>query len=91
MQDEWFEVLLPSLQLVPTAALPASHRDRAERMLGRLHLGNHETVVRQREAWYRRYTAGRISLDVLAEFAPLVARAVVKRQAAAEDARPSHG
>lgn len=88
--DDWFEILLPSLQLVATDVIPPAFRERAERMLTRLHLGDDERVVRQRRAWYRYFTEGRISLDMLAEFAPLVARAVVKQQAAAQNAGSSH-
>lgn len=77
--DDWFEILLPSLELVLTAAVPDAARPRAERILTRLHLGHDERVIRQRRSWYRRYTAGKISLEVLAEFAPLIARAAAKQ------------
>jgi hypothetical protein len=75
----WFELLLPSLQLVITERVPAAWRERAERMLARLHLGHDERVVRQRREWYRMYQTGQLTLDGLAEKAPLIAAAVRKQ------------
>ncbi len=78
VQDDWFEVLLPSLELVATAALPPALSAQAATMLKRL--GNDERVMRQRRAWHKRYERRQITLEVLAEFAPLLARAVEKQQ-----------
>ena len=78
--NEWFEVLLPSMQLVLTAQVPSAARERAQRMLDRLHLGHDERVVRQRRAWYELYQAG-LSLAELAKKAPLIA-AAIRRQLA---------
>jgi hypothetical protein len=80
--DDWFEILLPSLELVATDAVPPLFRERAKLMLDRLHLAKDVRVMRQRRAWYRRFTAGKMSLELLHELAPLIARAVVKQQAA---------
>lgn len=55
VEDGWFELILPSLQLVVTDRVPAAWRQRAQRMLDRLHLGHDERVVRQRRGWYRMY------------------------------------
>lgn len=74
--DGWFEILLPSLQLVMTDKVPAGHRERARRTLERLHLGHDERIIRQRRAWYERYCEQKLTLDGLREFAPLIARAV---------------
>ncbi len=82
VEDDWFEVLLPSLELVATAALPSAFATQAKTMLKRL--GNDERVMRQRRAWHKRYQLQQISLDVLAEFAPLIARAVEKQQGKAK-------
>ncbi len=76
VEDGWFEILLPSLQLVLTDAVPPEQRARAERTLARLHLRDDERVLRQRQAWYRLYQEGRLTLDGLREMAPLIARAV---------------
>jgi len=80
VQDGWFEVLLPSLQLVLTAAVPPDERTRAEYTLTRLHLRDDERVIRQRREWYRMYQDGELTLDGLEKKAPLIARAVRKQQ-----------
>lgn len=74
--DGWFEILLPSLQLVVTHAVPAAHRELAEYTLERLHLRDDERVLRQRRAWYRMYQEGELTLEGLRRRAPLIARAV---------------
>ena len=74
--DGWFEIILPSLQLVVSDAVPDEQRDRAEFVLTRLHLRDDERVVRQRREWYRMFQEGEISLDGLRGKAPLIARAV---------------
>ncbi len=74
--DDWFEILLPSLQLVLTESVPWEDRARAEHTLRRLHLQDDERVIRQRAEWYRMYREGEISLEGLRRKAPLLARAV---------------
>jgi hypothetical protein len=76
VRDDWFQVLLPSLQLVLTDKVPDKIRALAEFTLERLGLRDHETVVRYRREWFRMYQEGRLNLDGLREVAPLVARAV---------------
>lgn len=78
VEDGWFEIILPSLQLVVTDAIPAEERERAEFTLKRLHLCNGEQVIRQRQVWFGLYQEGKITLEVLEKFAPLIARAVRK-------------
>jgi hypothetical protein len=80
VEHGWFELLLPSLQLVVTDRVPTAWRERAERMLVRLHLGHDERVVRQRREWYRMYQEGELTLDGLARKAPLIAAAVRKQE-----------
>jgi hypothetical protein len=81
VEDSWFEILLPSLQLVLTDAVPSDKRAQAERMLTRLHLGHDERVMKQRREWYRMYMEGEIpTLDALAKKAPLIARAIAKQR-----------
>ncbi|WP_437898821.1 hypothetical protein [Sorangium sp. So ce124] len=84
--DGWFEVILPSCQMVLTDRCPPEFRDRAQTMLKRLKLGDGESVVDFRQQWYRMYCEGKLSLEGLAHWAPLLARAVRKQreQAAAE-------
>lgn len=72
----WFRIILPSLQLVATDQVPEEMRERATRMLGRLHLGHDERVIRQRRAWYALYQEGKLTLEGLRQMAPLIASAV---------------
>ena len=78
--DDWFEILLPSLQLVLSDAVPEEHRARAAYTLERLHLRDDERVIRQRRAWYRMYQEHQLTLAGLRMKAPLIARAVEKQQ-----------
>ena len=81
VMDGWFEVILPSLQLVLTDKVPEELRARAEHMLVRLHLGHDERVIRQRRGWLKMYEEGKLTLDGLADVAPLIADAVRRRGA----------
>lgn len=72
----WFEILLPSLQMRITDAVPAEYRAKAEYTLKRLKLGNGEKVVRWRQSWYSLYQAGELTLEGLRRVAPLIAVAV---------------
>ena len=78
VRDGWFELLLPSCQLVLTPACPPKYRQRARVMLEKLGLGHDEDVVRYRRQWLEQYEEGRLNLKGLEEFAPLLARAVRK-------------
>lgn len=80
--DDWFEILLPSLQLVLTDAVPPHERQKAEFTLQRLHLRDDERVIRQRQAWYQLYLEGNITLQGLEKKASLIARAIRKQQQA---------
>jgi hypothetical protein len=81
VEDDWFEIILPSLQLVLTDAVPPQHRDRAELTLKRLHLRDGEQVIELRQELYQRYQEGKLPLPLLREWAPLIARAVEKQMA----------
>lgn len=80
--DGWFEIILPSLQLVLTNQVPPEHREIAESTLKRLHLRDDERVIRSRLEWYRMYQEGELNLEGLRRKAPLIARAVDKQLAA---------
>ena len=82
VKDGWFEILLPSLQLVATHAVPQELRAMAEFTLERLRLRDDERVIRQRREWYRMYETGELSLDGLGLKAPLIARAVERQRQA---------
>jgi len=76
----WFEVLLPSLQMVVTSTVPRNVRAKAEFTLRRLKLCDGERVIRWRQRWYELYRRGHIDIDGLAQVAPLLAEAVRKSQ-----------
>lgn len=78
--EDWFEILLPSLQLVATKTIPTKYRKRAQTMLTRLGLRDDERILRQRREWYRLYQEKKLTLDGLRELAPLIATAVEKQQ-----------
>jgi hypothetical protein len=79
IEDDWFEILLPSLQLVATKRVPPSMRARVQSCLEKLPIRDDERVVRQRRAWLHEYDQGLISLEALRAYAPLIATAVEKR------------
>lgn len=76
VQDGWFRILLPSLQLVVTEQIPTELRSRAEETLRKLHLVDDERVIRQRRQWLAMWESGSLSLDGLRSMAPLIAEAV---------------
>ena len=76
IEDGWFELLLPSLQLRVSNAVPEEFRERAEYVLVRLHLRDDERVMRQRREWYRMYQCGEITKSGLERKAPLIAAAI---------------
>lgn len=76
VQDGWFEVLLPSLQLVVSESIPEEKRDLAAFAIKRLHLRDDERVMKQRREWYRMYQDGELTLDGLRKKAPLIALAI---------------
>jgi hypothetical protein len=83
VEDDWFEILLPSLQLVLTSAIPAEPADlrtRAEFTLKQLQLQNGDWIIEERQNYYDAYKSGEITLSKLEKDAPLIARAVKKQQ-----------
>lgn len=83
VQDGWFEIVLPSLQLVLSDSIPAAYRQRAENTLKWLHLRDDERIMRQRRSWYELYQGG-LPIERLREKAPLIAAAIDKQSAAAQ-------
>jgi hypothetical protein len=79
IEHGWFEVLLPSLQLVLTDKVPPAMRPRAEATLKVLPLSHDERVLKQRRGWYEMYRARKLSLEGLRDVAPLIAAAVEKQ------------
>lgn len=79
VEDGWFEILLPSMQLVLSETIPHESRSLAEYTLTELHLRDDERVIRQREMWYSMYRDDRLSIEGLDQMAPLIARAIRKQ------------
>ncbi|MBX3176909.1 MAG: hypothetical protein KF886_06105 [Candidatus Hydrogenedentes bacterium] len=79
LKDEWFELLLPSLQVIVTDRVPSELKARAEFTLLRLGLRDDERVIRLRRAWLELYEQGDLTIHGLEKMAPLIARAVRKR------------
>lgn len=77
IQDGWFEVILPSLQLIATDKLPAQLKEKAHFTLEKLRLREGTKVVRCRRRWYESFKNG-MPMSELEKFAPLVAKAVKK-------------
>jgi hypothetical protein len=76
VQDNWFEILLPSLQLVLTSSVPITQKKLAEFTIKRLGLRDSEVVVRYRKKFFDLYCDHKLDIDGLEELAPLVAAAV---------------
>jgi hypothetical protein len=76
VQDDWFEIILPSLQLRMTDRVPARLRARAAYTLSRLGLDHDERIVAYRAQWYCMYHCAGLTLEGLARAAPLIARAI---------------
>lgn len=73
----WFEVLLPSMELVARFDLiPVERHALVRATLAALPLVHDERVVRQRREWYALYLGEEINLVGLRRLAPLIASAV---------------
>ena len=87
VSEGWFEIQLPSLQMIVTTAVPQSLRDKAEFTLKALKLRDDERVIRWRQSWYDFYLSGDLNLEGLRKVAPLIAAAVDKQAQAIKSPR----
>lgn len=87
VKDDWFEILLPSLQLVLTQKVPKTKRKLAEFTIEKLGLQDSEMVVRYRQVWFQLYQNRKLTSEGLKEVAPGIARAVERDLAAGKDWR----
>lgn len=76
IEDDWFELLLPSLELVSTDRVPPQEAARVGAALR--WLGADARVLRTRQGWWDLYHTGELSLAGLDRRAPLIARALRK-------------
>src|SRR5208283_5268649 len=82
VQPGWFEVLLPSMQLVRTALVPAHLQAKADFTLQRLKLVSGPKVRRNRQRYYEDYKNQKLTPTGLRDYAPLVAEVVARWEAA---------
>ena len=85
VQEGWFAVSLPGLQLCVTECCPAEFRKRALFTIKRLGLEQDERVLRQRRHWLAEYEETN-DLSILEHNAPLLAAAVRKKDAQGDSA-----
>lgn len=76
VKDEWFEMSLPSLQLLLTDKVPKGRKKIAELTMEKLGLRDDEVIVRYRRGWFELYQDRHLDLEGLSRRAPLIARAV---------------
>lgn len=85
--EGWFEVLLPSMQLRITDAVPDHLRQKARDTIRQLRLSTGIKVRRNRRRWYEAYKKWcanpnhGLTMGGLEEIAPLVAAAVKRWEA----------
>jgi hypothetical protein len=79
--EGWFEILLPSMQMVVTDRVPPHLKRKAVFTLERLRLAHDERLIRWRRSVYEEYLKGSLTLEGLRKFAPLISRAVEKASA----------
>lgn len=80
IEDKWFEIVLPSLELRVTERCPEPLRARAQFMLEKLGLANGERAMQTRRDWYEIYRPeDPQTLALLDEWAPLLSRAIRKQ------------
>ena len=83
VEEGWFEIMLPSLQLRITDKVPSALREKAEFTLKQLKLQDGERIIRWRKSWYDMYLNGQLNLSGLRVVAPLLAAAVENKNHAA--------
>lgn len=74
----WFEIQLPSLELVLTSQVPAAERARAAFTITWLKLDRGARILRERRYHLRQYVSGAMTLALVRERMPLLADAIVK-------------
>ncbi len=76
IEDDWFAIQIPDLQLVLTDKIPAELRDQALFTIEKLQLQNSDWILRQRSRYYNGYLEGWITMSQLEVDAPMIARAI---------------
>jgi hypothetical protein len=89
VQDDWFEVEIPSLVLRITDRVPVPLRDKARFTLDRLDLQQGRKAVTLRWEWYDLFRQGHLTPEGLRRNAPMVADAVKRWQHAGRGRLPA--
>jgi hypothetical protein len=76
VQDDWFEIQIPSLQMLLTDKVPPDQREKAEFTLRQLQLQDSEWIIDHRADYYDDYCDGKITLELIDRDAPLLAKAI---------------
>ncbi|MCA9700859.1 MAG: hypothetical protein KC431_25255, partial [Myxococcales bacterium] len=82
VKANWFHLVLPSLRIEATDAIPEEFRARAHETLLRLKLAKHPKVKRLRELWLTMYQRAELTLTGLRRFDPMLADALARLFAA---------
>jgi hypothetical protein len=72
----WFEVILPSMQLVRTNRVPARLQAKADFTVRQLKLANGNKIRQIRRGYYEDHKLRGLRMNLLRDYAPLVAKAV---------------
>ncbi|MEX2121599.1 MAG: hypothetical protein WD847_18575 [Pirellulales bacterium] len=91
VQEGWFEILLPSLQLHATDMVPVALRELAAFTITKLGLRDGEVVIRYRREWFKMYQNRELSLSGLRNVAPQIADAVESDLRNGKDWRVTEG
>lgn len=78
VEDGWFEVLLPTCELVHTDKVPPQYLARVQNTLARLPIGRDERALRRRGIYFDMFVSKALSLDEVKRQAPLVGAAIEK-------------
>lgn len=79
--EGWFEIILPSLQMIVSDDIPHEFRVRAQNTLKTLPIRDDERAIQTRRSLMKMYEEGKLSLAGLDDWFPLLAKAIRKRDA----------
>ncbi len=76
--DAWIDVQLPSMQYRTAKDVPEPFKGKIDFMLEHMKLINDEALIRPRRMWFNQYLLGKLTIEGLREYAPVLARAAEK-------------
>lgn len=78
IQDGWFILEFGGLQVLPGADLGSEERKLVQATIDRLKLNDLECVA-ARESYHNEYLSGRLTLELLCEWSPFVAKELIRQ------------